>query len=162
MLVGFMAAGKTKIGRLLAERLKVPFIDSDAEIEAALGMTIAEIFASHGEPAFRIAERRVISGLMEGGPKVVAVGGGAFVDPGTRAMLNGSARTVWLDPGFDLIAQRLARSKTRPLASGRSEAELRLLWEHRRPFYAEAHVRVRTSDGDPRLAVDQIVQLLAS
>ena len=159
-LVGFMATGKSTVGRLLAERLELPFVDSDAEIERAFGMSVAEIFRTSGEAAFREAENCVIARLLEGEGKVVAVGGGAFVDPETRDMLNRSARTIWLDPDFDLIADRLARSTSRPLASSRSPDDLRRLWEQRRPCYAEAHIRITPSDGDPRDSVEEIVRLL--
>ena len=155
-----MAAGKSRIGRLLAERLNVPFVDTDAEIEQAQGMAVAEIFRVRGEAEFRDAERRLISELMADGPQVIAVGGGAFVDAATRQTLNRSARTIWLDPSFELIAERVARSTSRPLASSRSQAELRQLWQERRRCYAEAHIRIEPFDGDPGLVVEEIVERL--
>lgn len=160
VLVGFMAAGKSKIGRLLAERLGLPFIDVDKEIEAASGKSVAEIFSEDGEAEFRRAERAMISRVIERGAAVIAAGGGAFVDHDTREALNASTRTVWLDPPFDLILARLDRSNSRPLASGKSEEELRALWTERRPCYAEAHVRIETSDEDPASAVEQILAAL--
>lgn len=159
-LVGFMAAGKSRIGRALAARLGRPFVDSDAEIEAASGMTVAEIFAAKGEAEFRRAEREAIARLLKGGAKVIAVGGGAFVDPENRASLNEASRTIWLDPPFEVLLSRLARSKTRPLATGRGEGELRARWEERRASYAEAELRIATADEDPQRAVEAILAAL--
>ena len=160
VLVGFMAAGKSKIGRLLAARLGVAFVDSDAEIERELGAPVADIFRTSGEGAFREAERRVIARLVPGPPQVISIGGGAFVGADTRRTLNAAADTVWLDPPFDLIAERVARSTSRPLAASRSREELRQLWEERRPSYAEAHIRIETTDEDPERAVDRIIERL--
>lgn len=155
-----MAAGKSKIGRLLAERLGAGFVDSDTEIEAAFAMPIAEIFRTHGEREFRRVERDVVVRLIAEAPQVVALGGGAFVDPESRRVLNTAADTVWLDPSFDVIAERLGRSTSRPLASDRDREELRRMWEERRPCYAEAHFRVETKDDDARIAVDRIIERL--
>lgn len=160
VLVGFMASGKSKIGRRLAERLGVSFVDSDAEVERDLGAPIVEIFRTRGEPVFRQAERAVVARLITGGPRVIALGGGAFVEPETRETLKASAISIWLDPPFQLIAERLARSTSRPLASSRSQGELRQLWEQRRPSYAEADIRIETSNEDPERAVDRILERL--
>lgn len=162
VLVGFMGAGKSRIGRLLAERLNLPFADSDSEIAREAGMSIADIFREHGEAAFRSAERRVIAALLANGRQVIAVGGGAFVDPDARRLIKESATTIWLDPAFDLIAERVSRSAERPLAAARSRDELQHLWEQRRPSYAEAHFRIETSDDDPERAVDRIIARLAA
>lgn len=159
VLVGFMAVGKSTIGRLLADRLEVPFADTDAEIERAFGMTVADIFRARGEAEFRNAERRVISALLAGRPMILAAGGGAFVDSETREMLLESATTVWLDTPIELILSRIGRSNDRPLAAGRSEEQLRRLWEERRPCYAQAQVRVEAAD-DTRRALNQIVAAL--
>lgn len=161
VLVGFMGAGKSKIGRLLAERLGVPFADSDAEIEREFGLPVPEIFATHGEPSFRAAEQRVIAELLGKPLRVIAVGGGAFVDPENQRLVNASADTIWLDPPFEIIAERIARSNSRPLASSRSVDELRELWEQRRPSYAGAHLRIETADDDPQRVVDAILDRLA-
>ena len=155
-----MAAGKSKIGRRLADQLGMPFVDSDRQIEAASGMQVVQIFATKGEAEFRRAERAAIARLLEGEAKVIAVGGGAFVDPENRATLKEGSRTVWLDPPFEVLLSRLARSTTRPLATGRSEGELRALWEKRRVSYAEADVRIATSDEDPQRYVDEIIAQL--
>lgn len=155
-----MAAGKSKIGRALADRLAMPFVDTDAEIEAAERMTIADIFAVDGEAAFREAEREAIARQLAGEAKVMALGGGAFVDPENRARLNAACCTVWLDPPFDVLLSRLRRSTRRPLATARSESELRALWESRRSSYAEAQLRVATGDDDPQRYVDAIIAKL--
>lgn len=160
VLVGFMGSGKSRIGQFLAKRLELPFADSDAEIAKAFGMPIAEIFQTRGEAEFRAAERRTIFGLLGAGLRIIAIGGGAFVDPETRSVLLQSARTVWLDPPFEVISARVSRSAHRPLAVARSRDELRQLWEERRPSYASAHFRIETGEDDPERAVDRIVALL--
>jgi shikimate kinase len=159
-IVGFMGAGKTTIGRRLAERLRMPFADTDREIEKAFGLTIAEIFSQRGEVEFRFAERELVLCLLNDGPRILSLGGGAYVDEQTRAAINRAAKSVWLDPPFDLILGRLARSTTRPLSSGKSSDELRRLWEQRRASYAEAHFHIATSEADPDAAVEQILRTL--
>lgn len=160
VIVGFMAAGKTTIGRGLAERVELPFVDTDREIESAFGMSVAEIFADRGEPEFRAAEREIIGRLLAGKAKVLSLGGGAYVDDHTRETVNRLATTVWLDPPFELISERISRSNKRPVASGKSVDELRSLWNERRASYAQAQIRVVTSDSDPAEAVEQIVAAL--
>lgn len=156
-----MAAGKSKIGRLLAERLRMPFVDSDAVIEERGRCSITDVFRDRGEAAFRDIERKTIAELVEGAPQVIAIGGGAFVDEQTRSLLNERARTVWLDTPFELVVERIARSTHRPLARNRPESELRALWEQRRPFYEEAQIRIDTSDAEPDRIVISIVEALA-
>lgn len=160
VLVGFMAAGKSRIGRGLAERLELPFVDCDAAIEAQYGSSVAEIFHERGEAEFRAAERALIARLLDGEAQVIALGGGAFADPATREALNRRARTVWLDTPFGLILARLKGSPDRPLAADKSEAELRALWHERAPHYAEAQIRIDTTDADPRRIADRIVKAL--
>ena len=155
-----MGAGKTTIGRLLAQRLAMQFLDSDREIERAFGLTVAEIFAERGEPAFREAERQLIFRLLSGPPTILSLGGGAYMDGRTREAVNQAAIAIWLDPPFELISDRLGRSTKRPLASARSSEELRSLWNERRGSYAQAHIHVVTSDGDPNEAVEQILAAL--
>jgi len=155
-----MGSGKSRIGQLLAKRLELPFADSDAEIAKEFGISIAEIFKTKGEQEFREAERRTIFALLRSGPGVIAIGGGAFVDPETRSVLLQTARTVWLDPPFEVIVDRVSRSTHRPLAVTRNRDELQQLWEERRPSYAKAHFRVETGEDDPERAVDRIVELL--
>jgi shikimate kinase len=160
VLVGFMAAGKSRIGRILAERLKLPFIDTDREIERSYGVPIAAIFAERGEAEFRKAERELILRLLSEKAQVIAIGGGAFVDSVTRSELNRKARTVWLDVPLEIAMDRLARSDARPLATSKSEEELRALWEERRKCYAEAHVRIDVSKPDQTRIIAQIVGTL--
>lgn len=161
VLVGFMAAGKSKIGALLADRLRLPFLDTDKAIEQSCGRSITELFRDHGEAEFRRAERELITRLMSGGPQVIALGGGAFADPANREALNSGARTIWLDTPFELIVERLSRFSHRPLATDRSESELRALWKQRRSSYAFAQIRIDTADADPPAIVDRVVQALA-
>jgi shikimate kinase len=153
-----MAAGKSRIGGLLARRLNLPFVDTDSKIEEICGVPVAKFFRERGEPEFRKAERELILRLLQSGePQVIAIGGGAFVDPHVRDALNRQARTVWLDAPFELVLKRLSGSTIRPLAADKSEPELRALWNKRRSHYAQAQVRIETSDADPVNIVDQIM-----
>jgi shikimate kinase len=159
VLVGLMGAGKTTIGRRLARRLNLPFVDADDEIEAAAGLSIAEIFERYGEPHFRDGERRIIARLVEGPRRVIAAGGGAFVDPRTRALILERCIAVWLDADLELLAERVSRRNHRPLVRGQDPlALLRLLAEERNPAYAEAHLTIRP--GELAQTVDQIVAVL--
>jgi shikimate kinase len=160
VLVGFMAAGKSTIGRLLAERLGMPFVDTDAQLEKAHRLSVGEIFSQRGEPEFRKAERELILGLLAGEPQVLSVGGGAYVDEEVRQALDRQATVIWLDPPFELILERLGRSGSRPLASGRSAEELRRLWDTRCGVYIGAHIHVRTSDAEPLSFVETILHQL--
>jgi shikimate kinase len=157
VLVGFMAAGKSRIGRLLAKRLNLPFVDSDSRIEELYRRSVAEIFGQLGEAEFRRAEREVISRLLSEEAQVIAVGGGAFIDDEPREALNRQAVTVWLDAPIELVLARLGRSESRPLAANKSEEEIRALWNHRHAHYAQAHLRIATGDRDPERVVDQII-----
>ena len=123
VLVGLMGVGKSTIGRRLAIRLDVPFIDADTEIETAAGMSIPEIFARFGEPYFRNGERRVIQRLIDGRAKVIATGGGAFVNDETRALILEHALAIWLDADIDVLVDRVARRDNRPLLKGRNPRE---------------------------------------
>ncbi len=145
LLVGLMGSGKTSIGKRLAAALDLPFFDSDAEIETAARMTISEIFQRFGEAHFRDGERRVIARLLDGSRRVIASGGGAFVDPETRALARDRACVVWLDADLDTLVARVARRGHRPLLEGRdARTVLAELMEQRRPAYAEAHLRIPT------------------
>jgi len=156
-LVGLMGAGKSTIGRRLARRLGLPFYDADAEIEAAAGLSVAEIFERHGEAHFREGERRVIARLIDGPPRVIATGGGAFVDSGTRALILSRCTAIWLDGPVATLAERAARRGGRPLlAGGDPVAVIERLAETRNPVYAQAHLRIE-SDAH---AVDRIVAAL--
>lgn len=145
VLVGLMGAGKTTVGRRLAQRLKLPFVDADAEIETAAGMSISEIFERFGEPHFRDGERRVIARLIDGRAKVIATGGGAFLNEATRALILDQAIAVWLDAEPRVLADRVRRRDTRPLLKGRdAETVLTELAEVRNPYYSLAPIRVES------------------
>jgi shikimate kinase len=156
-----MAAGKSRIGRLVAQRLSLPFVDTDRKIEEICGVPLAQLFRERGEPEFRKAERKLILRLLQSGEaQVIAIGGGAFVDPHIRETLNQLARTVWLDTPFGLILKRLSCSTSRPLAADKSALELHALWNERRSHYAQAQVRIETSDADPQRIVERIIKAL--
>ena len=157
VLVGFMAAGKSRIGRLLAKRLDLPFVDTDSRIEELYRRSVAEIFGQLGEADFRRAERELISRLLWEEAQVIAIGGGAFIDDETREALNRQALTVWLDAPVELVLARLGKSSSRPLATNKSEQEIRALWDLRRNYYAQAHLRIATGKRDPERVVDQII-----
>ena len=155
-----MAAGKSTIGSLLAERLGMPFVDTDRAIEQAFASSIAEIFRIHGEPAFREAEREMLASLLAGQPLVLALGGGSFLDHQNQVVLRRKARTVWLNAPFKIIVQRLKGSDARPLALNRSEGEVRALLAERKPHYSKADVRVDIPDADPERVVDLVMKAL--
>src|SRR5881227_4247150 len=161
VLVGLMGVGKSTVGRRLARRLGLPFVDSDAEIEGATGFPAAEVFERYGERDFRDGERRLVARLIEGDIRVIATGGGAYVDPRTRKLLNERAITVWLDAPVDVLAERTARRDTRPLLrNGDPKGTLERLAEERRPSYQEAHIHVKSGDGAHKDVVDAIIQAL--
>jgi shikimate kinase len=160
-LVGLMGAGKTSIGRRLAKRLSLPFADADAEIEAAAGLGIAEIFERFGEAHFRDGERRVMARLIEGPRQVIATGGGAFMNDETRALILARCTTIWLDGDLDTLAARVSRRGHRPLLAGKEpRAMLAALAETRGPIYAQAHFTVRSDAETHERTVDRIVALL--
>ncbi len=162
VLVGLMGAGKSSIGRRLATRLGMDFTDADAEIEVAAGCTIADFFERHGERAFREGERRVIARLLNDGPRVLATGGGAFIDPDTRRLLADKAVTVWLNAELDLLVKRCARRDTRPLLRDGDPREiLTRLMEERYPIYRQADITIKTDDGPHTETVDKIIAALA-
>ncbi|HEV2551934.1 MAG TPA: shikimate kinase [Stellaceae bacterium] len=162
-LVGLMGVGKTSIGRRLAQRLDLPFVDADAEIEAAAGTSIEEIFQRHGEAAFRDGERRVMARLLDAPPGVLATGGGAFMDTSTRALLRSHAITVWLRADLEVMLARVARRTNRPLLkTGDPRAVLERLVAERYPVYAEADVTVDSIDGPPDATVERVIAALAS
>jgi shikimate kinase len=163
VLIGMMGAGKSSVGRRLATRLGVPFVDADAEIEKAAGMTISEIFSAHGEPYFRAGETRVIARLLESGPQVLATGGGAFMSPDTRAAIDAKGVSVWLRATVDVLVRRIKRRNDRPLLKGVDPVEtLKRLIDARYPTYAEADVTVESRDVPHDVIVEEIVAGLCS
>ncbi|HEX9464403.1 MAG TPA: shikimate kinase [Alphaproteobacteria bacterium] len=161
VLVGLMGAGKSSIGRRLAQRLDLPFLDADKEIEAAAGCTIEEIFERFGEAAFRDGERRVILRLLDGSPHVLATGGGAFMDPLIRDRVRSVAISVWLHADIELLLKRVSRRNNRPLLKGGNPREVleRLIGE-RHPVYTEADLRVESVDGPPEQTVQRVIDEL--
>ncbi len=162
-LVGLMGTGKSSIGRKLAECLNVPFVDADDEIELAAGMSIAEIFERFGEQYFRDGERRVIARLVDGQPKVIATGGGAFINAETRALIIAKTRSVWIDADIDILVERVSRRSHRPLLTGRDPREvLTELARERNPKYAEAEIHIRSDNKPHGETVKAIVELISA
>lgn len=156
-----MGAGKSSVGRRLAARLGVPFRDADSEIEAAAGCTISEIFERFGEANFRDGERRVIARLLAEPAHVLATGGGAFIDPATRAKIKADALSVWLRAPVELLLARVQRRETRPLLrQGDPKEILEKLLAERAPLYAEADLALDSEDGPHAAAVERIVAAL--
>lgn len=163
VLVGMMGSGKTSVGRPLSARLGLDFADADAEIEAAHRMTIPEIFARHGEPYFRDGERRVLARLLAEGPKVVATGGGAFMNSGTRALIAEQGVSIWLKADFDALIRRVRRGANRPLLQTPDpEGALRKFIDDRYPTYALADVTVVSNDGPHEMVAAATMQALMS
>ncbi len=161
VLVGLMGAGKTSIGRRVALRLGLPFRDADAEIERAAGCTVAELFRRYGEPAFREGERRVIKRLLAGPPIVLATGGGAFMDPETRAEISARGTSIWLRCSLATLVRRTAGRSHRPLlAGGDPETVLRNLMAVRHPVYAEADIVVQGGDDSPETTMGRVLDAL--
>lgn len=162
VLIGLMGAGKTTVGRRLAQRLGLPFVDADEEIETAAGMTISEIFATFGEPYFRDGERRVIARLIDGSPKVIATGGGAFMNDKTRALILDRATAVWLEADLETLVDRVRRRTTRPLLKDRDPREvLGELAKVRNPVYALAPIHVRSQPSPHDATVKAILKALS-
>lgn len=162
VLVGLMGVGKSTVGRRLAKRLGLGFVDSDSEIELAAGHSIVEIFERFGEASFRDGERRVIARLIDGPPKVIATGGGAFMDDQTRALIMERCIAVWLDADVKLLAERVSRRDSRPLLKGKDPlVVLGELAAIRNPIYAQAHIRVVSQPAPHDNTVDQITSALA-
>jgi shikimate kinase len=163
VLVGLMGAGKSNIGRRLAARLGLPFSDSDPEIEAAAGETIEEIFANRGERVFRDGERRVIARLLAQPVHVLATGGGAFMDPATRALIARRGVSLWLRADLEVLVARVSRRSNRPLLKqGDPRAILAELIERRHPVYAEADVIVDSGSGSPEATVTRAIAALSA
>jgi shikimate kinase len=162
VLVGMMGSGKTSIGRRVAQRLGIPFVDADAEIEKAAGMSIPDIFSIRGEAEFRSGEARVIVRLLDGGPQVLSTGGGAFMNSDTRAAIAARGVSIWLNADFDVLMKRIKRRHDRPLLKTDDPgATLRALMEARYPTYALADVTVQSHDEPHDKIVDAVVAALA-
>ena len=162
VLIGLMGAGKTAVGRRLANQLDLPFIDADGEIEVAAGASISEIFAEHGEAYFRQGERKVIARLLENGPQVLATGGGAYMNPDTRANIKAHGLSVWLKADIKVLMKRVGRRDNRPLlAAGDPEKVMKRLMEERYPIYAEADVTVESRDVPHDVIVGAVIDALA-
>jgi shikimate kinase len=162
VLVGLMGVGKSTVGKRLASDLGLSFVDADEEIEKAAHMTISEIFERFGEPYFRDGERRVIQRLIDGQPRVIATGGGAFMNAETRALILSGAIAIWLDADIRTLTERVSRRNTRPLLRNGNPAEvLSRLAAERNPIYAEAQIHVRSKDGPHNRTVMAILEGLA-
>jgi shikimate kinase len=162
VLIGLMGAGKTAVGRRLAAKLHLPFTDADSEIEIAAGQTVSEIFAEHGEPYFRQGETRVIARLLQGGPQVLATGGGAYMDARTRANIKAHGISVWLKAELPVLLHRVRRRENRPLLSGDGpDKVMRKLMEKRYPVYAEADITVESRDLPHDVIVSEVMEALS-
>jgi len=163
VLVGLMGAGKSSIGRLVAARLGLEFVDADAEIESAAHASIEEIFETHGLAAFRSGERRVIERLLAGPVRVVATGGGAFMDDDTRRQIKTLAHSVWLKADLETLLKRVARRGGRPLLKNKDpRTVLAALMAARDPVYAKADITVETSENPPAEVADRMIKALES
>jgi shikimate kinase len=161
VLIGLMGAGKTAIGRRLAQRLELPFTDADSEIEIAAGQSISEIFEQHGEPYFRKGEEKVIARLLSGGPQVLATGGGAYMNARTRKNIHQNGIAVWLKGDLNVLMDRVKRRNHRPLLQdGDPEATMKRLIDERYPAYAEADITVQSRDVAHIVIVDEILAAL--
>jgi shikimate kinase len=162
VLVGMMGSGKSSIGRRVGLRLGIPFVDADAEIEKAAQMAIPDIFAVRGEAEFRAGEARVIARLLEGGPQVLATGGGAFMNPDTRALIGAKGIAIWLKAELEVLMKRIRRRHDRPLLkTDDPAATLRQLLAERDPVYSLADLTVQSREVPHDRIVDEIVTALA-
>lgn len=161
VLVGLMGCGKSSVGRKLSQRLSLPFVDADEEIEQAANKTIPEIFAEHGEPYFRDGERRVLARLLRAGPQVLATGGGAFMNETTRAAVKAAGVSVWLRAELPLLMKRVAKRSNRPLLkSADPEGTMRRFIEVRYPIYALADITVDSRDVSHDLMAETVIRAI--
>lgn len=161
VLVGMMGAGKSTIGRRLAARLKLPFVDADHEIEAAAGMSIPDIFAAHDEQYFRDGEARVIARLLDGGPSVLATGGGAVLRADTRERISRRGISIWLKAEADVVFRRVKRRADRPLLqTADPAATIERLIAERAPFYQQADIEILSRDVPHEKIVDECAEAL--
>jgi shikimate kinase len=163
VMVGLMGCGKSSVGRRLAARLSLPFVDADDEIEAAAQKSIPEIFADYGETVFRDGERRVIKRLLENGPQVLATGGGAYMNDETRAAIRSAAVSVWLKAELSVLMRRVMKRDNRPLLKASDpESVMRELMQKRYPVYAEADHVIESRDVPHEVIVNEIVAALGA
>ena len=163
VLVGLMGAGKTHVGKRLAALLGLPFVDTDQEIEEAARMTVAELFAIYGEPEFRALEARVVARLTEGAPRVIATGGGAFMNEDTRRLLKERSVTVWLKADLDTLMERVSKRPTRPLLkTADPRATMKNLMDLRYPVYRTADIHIHSRNSKRDTVAREIVQSLAN
>jgi shikimate kinase len=161
VLVGMMGAGKSTIGRRMAARLRLPFLDADTEIETAAGMSIPDIFETHGEPHFRDGEARVIARLLDSGPAVIATGGGAFMREETRGRIRNQAVSIWLKADADVIMKRVRRRSDRPLLQNADpEGTVSRLLDEREPIYGTADITILSRDVPHDKIVDECIEAL--
>ncbi len=162
VLVGMPGCGKSAIGRRLASRLELPFVDADDEIELAAGKAITDIFKDHGEPYFRDGERKVIARILNSGSQVLATGGGAFMSAETRDNIRQAAVSVWLKAELSLLLRRVLKRNNRPLLERDPEGVMRSLVETRYPIYATADITVESRDLPHDVMVFEIIEALAA
>lgn len=163
VLVGLMGAGKSTVGRRLAQRLNINFVDADTAIEEAAGMSIPEIFTSHGEAYFREGERRVITRILEDGQQVLATGGGAFMNEQTRASIAARGISVWLKADLPLLMKRVSRRSDRPLLlNDDPEGVMRKLMETRYPIYGLSDVVIESRDVSHNVIVNDVIRALSA
>lgn len=161
VLIGMMGVGKSTVGRKLSQALDLPFADADDEIEKAAQMSVSDIFTQFGEVDFRNGERRVIARMMDGGPAVIATGGGAFIQDETRQLILDKGIAVWLDSDVDTLVDRVSRKDTRPLLRGGDTREIvTRMKAEREPYYAQAPIKVMTDTGPHGEAVNRILKAL--
>ena len=162
VMVGLMGCGKSAVGRRLAARLGLPFVDADEEIEKAAGQSIDDIFAEHGEPYFREGERKVLARLIRSGPQVLATGGGAFMNADTRAAIAERGISVWLKADLGLLVRRVGKRNNRPLLKDADpQAVMQKLMDARYPIYAQADITVESRDVPHDVIVTEIIERLA-
>lgn len=163
VFVGLMGAGKSAIGKLVAQQMRVPFVDTDHEIERVSRMTITELFAKYGEAEFRALETRVIKRLMRGGPKVISTGGGAFINENTRRNVKRLAVSIWLSADLEVLWERVNKRDHRPLLKTENpKATLEALMEKRYPIYAEADITVNSRDVRKELIVEEVLSAVVN
>ncbi len=163
VIIGLMGAGKSTIGKRVAQMLGLPFIDADAEIESVSRMTIPELFETYGEPEFRDLEHRVIKRILRTGPRVLATGGGAFMNEATRKVIAKAGIAVWLKADIDVLMERVSRKSNRPLLKTKdSRATMQQLVEQRYPVYGSADITVMSRDEKKDVMAAEVVEALSA